>query len=142
MKDIQDALAETGKHLAEIAQVIVDAIDNLTPEQRAVIEFLAENPEIAEAFQELNQKLAKQKAIGGTTKETAQTREPLLQYYPNEMEAIRAYGLTPLTFYRHARKGYSTFNFCTRFICFNGLFENLEDGETYSIAELCGEAEE
>lgn len=44
MKDIQDALARVGKHMAEIAQVIVNAMDKLTPEQRLVIEFLTENP--------------------------------------------------------------------------------------------------
>ena len=65
LKDIQDALARVGKHLAEIAQVVVKAMDNLTPEQRAVIEFLAENPEVAEGLQELNQKLARQRAIRG-----------------------------------------------------------------------------
>ena len=69
-------------------------------------------------------------------------KEPLLKNYPNEMDAIRAYGCSPLRFHRHARKGYSSFNFCTRFICFNGLFENLEDGEIYSIAELCGDSKE
>lgn len=66
MKDIQEALARVGEHLAEIAQVVVKAMDNLTPEQRAVIEFLAENPEVAEGLQELNQKLARQRAIRGT----------------------------------------------------------------------------
>lgn len=65
-------------------------------------------------------------------------KEPLLKDYPNEMEAIRAYGVAPLTFHRHARKGYSTFNYCTHFICFNRLFENLKDGATYTIDELCG----
>ena len=66
-------------------------------------------------------------------------KEPLLKDYPDEMRAIKAYGCSPLRFLRHARKGYSTFNICTRFICFNGLFENLKDGETYTIDELCGE---
>lgn len=69
-------------------------------------------------------------------------KEPLLKDYPNEMEAIRAYGCSPLRFHRHARKGYSTFNFCTHYISFSRLFENLKDGETYSIAELCGEDDE
>lgn len=64
MKDIQDALGRVGKSLAEIGQVIVDALEGMTPEQRAIIEFLAENPKVAEAFQELNQKLTKQKAVG------------------------------------------------------------------------------
>ena len=65
--------------MAEVAQVVVKAMGDLTPEQRAVIEFLAENPEVAEAFQELNQKLARQRAIGGATKETAQPAEPLIK---------------------------------------------------------------
>lgn len=69
-------------------------------------------------------------------------KEPLLKDYPDEMRAIKAYGHSPLRFHRHARKGYSTFNFCTLYICFNGLFENLKDGETYTIDELCGEEEE
>lgn len=69
-------------------------------------------------------------------------KEPLLKDYPNEMEAIRAYGCSPLRFHRYARKGYSTFNFCTHYISFSRLFENLKDGETYSIAELCGEEDE
>lgn len=69
-------------------------------------------------------------------------KEPLLKDYPNEMEAIRAYGVAPLTFHRHARKGYSTFNYCTHYICFNRLFENLKDGETYALADLCGVEEE
>ena len=142
MKDIQDALARVGKSMAEVAQVVVKAMGDLTPEQRAVIEFLAENPEVAEAFQELNQKLARQRAIGGAIKEATQPKEPLLKDYSNEMEAIRAYGLSPLTFHRHTRKGYSTFNFCTDYICFSRLFENLKDGETYTIAELCGEEED
>ena len=68
-------------------------------------------------------------------------KEPLLKDYPNEMDAIRAYGCSPLTFHRHARKGYSTFQFCFHYICFNRLFENLKDGEIYSITELCGEEE-
>lgn len=71
--------------------------------------------------------------------EDYEPKEPLLKDYPNEMEAIRAYGCSPLRFHRHARKGYSTFNFCTHFICFSRLFENLKDGETYTIKELCGE---
>ena len=66
-------------------------------------------------------------------------KEPLLKDYPNEMRAIRAYGRSPLTFHRHGRKGYSTFQFLHMYICFNGLFERLKDGETYTIAELCGE---
>ena len=90
MKDIKDALAEAGKHLAEIAQTIIDAIERMTPEQRAVIEFLAENPEIAEIFQELNQKLARQRAIGGATKETAQLKEPLIKDEKTR-KAIRAW---------------------------------------------------
>lgn len=69
-------------------------------------------------------------------------KEPLLKDYPNEMDAIRAYGLSPLTFHRHARKGYSRFQFCFNYICFDRLFENLKDGETYSITELCGKGEE
>lgn len=68
-------------------------------------------------------------------------KEPLLKDYPDEMRAIRAYGYSPLTFFRQADKHYSSFNICTRFICFNGLFENLKDGETYTLAELCGEEE-
>lgn len=71
--------------------------------------------------------------------EDYEPKEPLLKGYPNEMDAIRAYGCSPLTFHRHARKGYSTFQFCFDYICFNRLFENLKDGETYTIAELCGE---
>lgn len=67
---------------------------------------------------------------------------PLLKDYPNEMDAIKAYGCSPLKFHRHARKGYSTFHFCTHYICFSRLFENLKDGETYTLAELCGEEEE
>lgn len=65
MKDIQDAIARTAKHLAEIGQSIVEALGGMTPEQRTVIEFLAENPKVAEALQELNQKLAKQRAMRG-----------------------------------------------------------------------------
>lgn len=88
MKDIQDTLARAGKHLAEIAQAVVKAIDDLTPEQRAVIEFLAENPKVAEAFQELNQKLARQRAIGGATKETARPAEPLIKDASMQQEII------------------------------------------------------
>lgn len=69
-------------------------------------------------------------------------KEPLLKGYPDEMRAIKAYGRSPLRFHRHARKGYSAFNFCSHYICFDRLFENLEDGETCSIAELCGDSEE
>lgn len=69
-------------------------------------------------------------------------QEPLLKDYPNEMNAIRAYGCSPLRFHRHARKGYSTFNFCSHYICFDGIFENLEDGKSYTIDELCGKDEE
>ena len=66
-------------------------------------------------------------------------KEPLLKGYPDEMRAIKAYGRSPLRFHRHARKGYSTFNFCSHYICFDRLFENLEDGGTYISDELCME---
>lgn len=71
--------------------------------------------------------------------EAYKPKEPLLKGYPDEMRAIKAYGCSPLRFHRHARKGYSTFNFCSHYICFDRLFENLKDGKAYTIAELCGE---
>lgn len=75
MRDIQDALGRVGKSLAGIAQAIVKAMDKLTPEQRIVIEFLAENPEIVEAFQELNQRLARQRAMKGGNIQTSKVPE-------------------------------------------------------------------
>lgn len=75
MKDVQEALGRVGKSLAGIAQAIVKAMDKLTPEQRIVIEFLAENPEIVEAFQELNQRLARQKAMRGGNVQTSKVPE-------------------------------------------------------------------
>lgn len=67
------------------------------------------------------------------------TKEPLLKDYPNEMNAIRAYGYSPLRFHRDNLRGCSTFNFCSSYIGFDRLFLNLKDGETYTVDELCGE---
>ena len=145
MKDIQDALARVGKSLAEIAQVVVKAMGDLTPEQRAVIEFLAENPEVAEGLQELNQKLARQRAIGGATKETAQPAEPLIKDEKTR-KAVRVWAeinLIEEVIYsvgmdRSACNLTDTGDdeFAIEFV---GWIPTLEDGKAYAIDELCGE---
>lgn len=142
MKDIQDALARVGKSMAEIAQAVVKAIDNLTPEQRLVIEFLAENPEVAEAFQELNQKLARQKAIGGATKETTQPKEPLIKGEKIRM-AVRAWaeadgadGKIYLTIDENGSR------FTNKYGGYIGFAFQIDMEERlYTLAELCGEEE-
>ena len=69
-------------------------------------------------------------------------KEPLLDGFQNEMDAIRAYGRSPLIFHRDNLRGCSTFNFFSNYIGFDRLFLKLEDGKTYTIDELCGEEEE
>lgn len=150
MKDIQDALARVGKHMAEIAQAVVKAIDNLTPEQRLVIEFLAENPKVAEAFQEMNQKLARQKAIGGATKEAAQPNEPLIKD-EKICKAIRAWAeANSILGDENVEVSTPTVD-CTILTLVYGMTSidimineetTLENRGRYTIAELCGEEEE
>ena len=145
--DIQDALAKVGKSLAEVAQIIVKAMNNLTPEQRIVIEFLAENPKVAEAFQELNQKLARQRATEGATKETAQPEEPLIRD-EKTCKIFRdwcvANGLDDEKF-RYSNNGILCSTIDDDFSIWFGrlaLHVRLREGIEYTLTELCGEGEE
>lgn len=153
MKDIQDAIARTAKHLAEIGQVIVDAIEGMTPGQRAAIEFLAENPKVAEALQELNQKLAKQKATGEAIKEAAKPKEPLITV-DDARDAVLSWASTlaihevrckkiekgvaeVITFEAYKLGSAPRIEFASW-----SLDADVTDGAIYTIAELCGEEEE
>ena len=139
MKDIQDTLARVCDCLAEIAQVVVNAMDNLTPEQRAVIEFLAENPKVAEGLQELT--------IGGATKETTQPKEPLIKD-ERTRKVIRAWAeVNSVEEVLYAERTDKSLFVLTDMggddtsIMFVGWVPTLKDGADYTIAELCGEEE-
>lgn len=150
IKQVDNALKEFGEKLAEMVLFTQELFKKMTPEQRAVVDFLAENPKVAEAFQELNQKLARQKVIEGATKEAAQPEEPLIKDEKVRkcaklwLEINEIYSVT-----YHKRRGGGSYleldnmpmrNGCC--IVFQDLIEELKDGQVYTAAELCGEEEE
>lgn len=161
MKDVEDGLREVGKRLARIAQTIIEALDKMTPEQRMIVEFLAENPKVAEAFQELNQKLEKQKVIGGaildgdTEVTNTEPKEPLIKD-EKIRKAVRAwaeandYGKDEEYQYEDFSTGWKSWslehhqNGDDNEIHFNGGidFRKMNHQGYYTIAELCGEEEE
>lgn len=150
IKQANNALEEFGEKFAEMVCFTQELFKKMTPEQRAVVEFLTENPKVAEAFQELNQKLARQRAIEGATKEAAQLKEPLIKDEKIRkcvklwLEINEIYSVT----YRKRRGGGSYLeldnmpmrNGCC--IIFQDLIEELEDEQVYTFEELCGEEEE
>ncbi len=152
IKQANNALKEFGEKFAEMVLFTRELFKKMTPEQRAVVDFLAENPKVAEAFQELNQKLARQKVIEGATKEAAQPAEPLIKD-EKIRKAVRAwaeansilkhnYGCEDMdVVFDSAEHCFTWINTSIQFNEITGL-EELENGKKYTIAELCGEEEE
>lgn len=141
---IREALEKSVENIAEIGQTVIDALDGMNSEQRLIIEFLAENPKVAESLQELSQKLAKQKVIGGATEETAQPQEPLIKD-EKVRKAVRAWaeacGVRTAVFYLFGVDSEFWNNDDNNVsISFNFPLK-LEDGRAYTIPELCGEEE-
>lgn len=150
MESVKDGLTEAGERLASVAQNIIEALDKMTPEQRMVIEFLAENPEVAETFQELNQKLARQRTIEGTTRETTQPKEPLIKD-EKIRKAVRVWaeanelssGLKVINEHFDSCKiigRCDSRNVCLE-IEFKTTIAHVNKNQFYSIEELCGAPE-
>lgn len=143
IKQANKALEEFGEKFAEMVCFTQELFRKMTPEQRTVVEFLAENPKVAEAFQEMNQKLARQRAIEGATKEAAQPKEPLIKD-EKVRKALRNYA--EVFNWKSAR--YSSAN--NAFVNQGDMFfvrpswelEQLEQLGYIPIDELCGEDEE
>ena len=150
IKQANNALKEFGEKFAEMVLFTQELFKKMTPEQRAVVDFLAENPKVAEAFQELNQKLARQKVIEGATKEAAQPEEPLIKD-EKIRKAVRAWAeADDLDNFRVQNQhfneckiiGYTAGINKASFIGFQTTIAHADNKKLYTIAELCGEEEE
>ena len=144
IKQANNVLKEFGEKFAEMVLFTQELFKKMTPEQRAVVDFLAENPKVAEAFQELNQKLARQKVIEGATKEAAQPEEPLIRD-EKTCKIFRdwcvANGLDDGKF-RYYKNGILRSTIDDDFSIWFGrlvLHVRLREGTEYTLAELCGE---